>query len=291
MSFKGTFTALITPFEKNGDIDFDNLKKLVERQILAGIDGVVPVGTTGESPTLNTSEHLKVIQEVVKIVNKRCQVIAGTGANSTAEAVELTLAAKSFGVDGTLQVTPYYNKPNDEGLIRHFSKIADIGVPVVLYNVPGRTSKEISLDVIKELSKHKNIVSIKEASGTVENVKKIKDNCTLEVLSGDDILAVPMIKEGAQGVISVASNAIPKSLIKMINKALEGDFIESEKIHNFYKKFFDDLFIDTNPIPIKSALSFMQLAKEIFRLPLCSMPYEKKEILFQTMKKTGVLDG
>ena len=290
MSFKGTYTALITPFDKNGNIDFNCLNVLVESQIKAGVDGIVPVGTTGESPTLNTSEHLKVISEVVKITNGRCKIIAGTGANSTAEAIELTQSAKSFGIDGTLQVTPYYNKPNDMGLIHHFSKIADIGVPVVLYNVPGRTSKEIPLSVIKELSEHENIISIKEASGSVKNVEKLKEQCSIEILSGDDVLAVPMIKSGAQGVISVASNIIPSVICKMINFALDGNFSSSEEIHNTYEELFNNLFIDTNPIPIKTAASYLELTNEIFRLPLCSMSDDKRKILIDTMKKTGVID-
>ena len=165
MHFKGTYTALITPFYRDESVDFDALEQLVERQIEAGVEGIVPVGTTGESPTLRPDEHLKVIERVVHVSAGRCKVIAGTGANSTVEAVELTLAAKAFGVDGTLQVTPYYNKPNDEGLIRHFSAVADLGVPVVLYNVPGRTSREIPISVVAELAQHPHVVSVKEAAG------------------------------------------------------------------------------------------------------------------------------
>ena len=289
MNFSGTYTALITPFKPDGSIDYDVLRNLIERQIEANISGLVPVGTTGESPTLRTSEHLKVIEEVVRIVKGRCKVIAGTGANSTSEAIELTMAAKSFGIDGTLQVTPYYNKPNDEGLIKHFSKIADINVPVILYNVPGRTSCEIPISVIKELSNHPNIVSIKEASGSIERVKDIKNICSLDILSGDDILAVPMIRAGACGVISVASNIIPLEVIKMVSAALKGNDDEAIEIHQIYKKLFNDLFIDTNPIPVKYASSLIGLSQECYRLPLCQMNDERKNILFNTMKDLGVL--
>ena len=222
MHFKGTYTALITPFYRDESVDFDALEQLVERQIEAGVEGIVPVGTTGESPTLRPDEHLKVIERVVHVSAGRCKVIAGTGANSTVEAVELTLAAKAFGVDGTLQVTPYYNKPNDEGLIRHFSAVADLGVPVVLYNVPGRTSREIPISVVAELAQHPHVVSVKEAAGSVERVREILNVCSLEVLSGDDVLAVPMIEAGACGVISVASNVIPSEVGEMIRIALTG---------------------------------------------------------------------
>ena len=220
MHFKGTYTALITPFYRNESVDFDALEQLVEQQIEAGVEGIVPVGTTGESPTLRPDEHLKVIERVVHVSAGRCKVIAGTGANSTVEAVELTLAAKAFGVDGTLQVTPYYNKPNDEGLIRHFSAIADLGIPVVLYNVPGRTSREIPISVVAELAQHPHVVSVKEAAGSVKRVSEILSVCSLDVLSGDDVLAVPMIEAGACGVISVASNVIPSEVGEMIRNCL-----------------------------------------------------------------------
>ncbi len=288
-NFKGTYTALITPFRIDGSIDFEILTNLIEMQIAGGVDGLVPVGTTGESPTLRTEEHIKVIEHVVRVSDGRCQIIAGTGANSTAEAVELTLAAKSFGVDGTLQVTPYYNKPNNHGLISHFSKVADIGLPVVLYNVPGRTSCEISIPIVAELSKHPNIVSIKEASGSIDRVQLIKEVCELSILSGDDILAVPMIESGACGVISVASNIIPSEICSMISAALDQNIELSYRIHDKYSSLFEHLFIDTNPIPVKAASALLGYIKEIYRLPLCSMTKEKRDILCETLNKTGVL--
>ena len=262
---------------------------MVERQIEVGVEGIVPVGTTGESPTLRPDEHLKVIERVVRVSAGRCKVIAGTGANSTAEAVELTLAAKAFGVDGTLQVTPYYNKPNDEGLICHFSAVADLGVPVVLYNVPGRTSREIPISVVAELAQHPHVVSVKEAAGSVERVSEILNVCSLEVLSGDDVLAVPMIEAGACGVISVASNVIPRQLSEMIRTALAGKMDEARVIHQQWAPLFDDLFIDTNPIPVKAAAAMLGMADEVYRLPLCPMQSALRDQLQQTMIKLGML--
>jgi 4-hydroxy-tetrahydrodipicolinate synthase len=289
MHFEGTYTALITPFYRDQSVDFDALEQLVERQIEAGVEGIVPVGTTGESPTLRPDEHLKVIERVVRVSAGRCKVIAGTGANSTAEAVELTLAAKAFGVDGTLQVTPYYNKPNDEGLLRHFSAVADLGVPVVLYNVPGRTSREIPISVVAELAQHPHVVSVKEAAGSVERVREILNVCSLEVLSGDDVLAVPMIEAGACGVISVASNVIPRELGAMIRTALAGKMDEARMIHQQWAVLFDDLFIDTNPIPVKAAAAMLGMVDEVYRLPLCPMQSVLRDQLQQTMMKLGML--
>ena len=289
MQFKGTYTALITPFYRDESVDFDALEQLVERQIEAGVEGIVPVGTTGESPTLRPDEHLKVIERVVHVSAGRCKVIAGTGANSTVEAVELTLAAKAFGVDGTLQVTPYYNKPNDEGLIRHFSAVADLGVPVVLYNVPGRTSREIPISVVAELAQHPHVVSVKEAAGSVDRVSEILNVCSLEVLSGDDVLAVPMIEAGACGVISVASNVIPSEVGEMIRIALAGKMEQAQMIHQQWKPLFDDLFIDTNPIPVKAAAAMLSMVDEVYRLPLCPMLPELRDQLQQTMTKLGML--
>ena len=290
MHFKGTYTALITPFYRDESVDFDALEQLVERQIEAGVEGIVPVGTTGESPTLRPDEHLKVIERVVHVSAGRCKVIAGTGANSTVEAVELTLASKAFGVDGTLQVTPYYNKPNDEGLIRHFSAVADLGVPVVLYNVPGRTSREIPISVVAELAQHPHVVSVKEAAGSVERVREILNVCSLEVLSGDDVLAVPMIEAGACGVISVASNVIPSEVGEMIRIALTGKMDQARMIHQKWERLFDDLFIDTNPIPVKAAAAMLGMVDEVYRLPLCPMLPELRDQLQQTMSKLGMLE-
>lgn len=289
MYFSGVYTALVTPFSARGSVDFQKLGELVEFNIAGGVAGIVPVGTTGESPTLNAKEHLDVIRVVTEKAAGRCKIIAGTGANSTAEAIELTEAAKAFGVDGTLQVTPYYNKPNNMGLIRHFSAVADLGVPVVLYNVPGRTAREIPLEVVEELAKHPNIVSIKEAAGSVARVTEIKKRCDIEVLSGDDSLALPMIREGALGVISVASNIIPAEVVALVQAALNGDFKQAQALHNRYAKTFDDLFIDTNPIPIKAAMAMKGMIEEVYRLPMCSTTDGKKAALRTTLEAVGIL--
>ncbi len=289
MFFRGVYTALVTPFATDGSVDFQKLEELVEFNIVGGVDGIVPVGTTGESPTLRTDEHLKVIQMVAEKAAGRCKIMAGTGANSTAEAVELTEAAKAFGVDGTLQVTPYYNKPNNSGLIQHFSAVADLGLPVVLYNVPGRSAKEIPLEVVAELAQHEHVVSVKEAAGSVERVTAIKSLCDIEVISGDDVLALPMIKEGACGVISVASNIIPAEVVALIRAALAGNYETAQSLHDKYAQLFDDLFIDTNPIPVKAAMAMMGMLEETYRLPMCSMEEEKKIVLRRTLESAGIL--
>lgn len=289
MYFSGVYTALVTPFAADQSVDFGKLAELVDLQVAAGVDGIVPVGTTGESPTLRTDEHLEVIRVVTETAAGRCRIMAGTGANSTAEAIELTEAVKAFGVDGTLQVTPYYNKPNNAGLIQHFSAVADIGIPVVLYNVPGRSAREIPLEVVAELAQHPNIVSVKEAAGSVERVIEIKKLCDLEVMSGDDSLALPMIKEGACGVISVASNIIPAEMVALVAAAMSGDYETAQGLHDKYAQVFDDLFIDTNPIPIKAAMAMKGIIKEIYRLPMCSTTDENKAVLRATLENAGVL--
>ncbi len=286
---QGAHTAIVTPFNKNGSVDYIRYRKLIEFQIENGIDGIVPVGTTGESPTLNNEEHMKVIEETVKAVNGRVLVIAGTGANSTAEAVELTKQAKKLGVDATLQVTPYYNKPNQEGLYRHFSTVADIGLPVVLYNVPGRTAREIAIETVARLANHPNVVAVKEAGGKVERVKQTLDVCDLEVLSGDDALTLPMMRDGAIGVISVVSNVVPDAVASLVHAALEGNWKAAQALHDRYVKLFDTMFIDTNPIPVKAALAMLGKIKEVYRLPLCEMSEADKESLRKVMVANGLL--
>ena len=289
MYFSGVYTALVTPFAVDGSVDFQKLEELIEFNIAGGVAGIVAVGTTGESPTLRTEEHLQVIKAVTEAAAGRCRIMAGTGANSTAEAIDLTEAVKAFGVDGSLQVTPYYNKPNNAGLIQHFSAVADIGIPVVLYNVPGRSAIEIPLEVVAELSQHEHIVSVKEAAGSVERVTAIKGLCDIEIISGDDSLALPMIKEGACGVISVASNIIPDEVVALIRAALGGDYGTAQTLHDKYAQLFDDLFIDTNPIPIKAAMAMKGMLEEIYRLPMCSTTDENKTVLRASLENVGVL--
>lgn len=288
MDLLGTYTAIVTPFA-NGKVDYDTLSKLVHMQVEAEIDGIVPVGTTGESPTLTIDEHLKVIETVVKAAAGRCSIIAGTGANSTAEAVHLTALAKKVGVDATLQVTPYYNKPTQEGLYRHFSAVADeCGLPVVLYNVPGRSATAISIETIARLNSNPNIIAVKEAGGSVERVSAILAACNITVISGDDSLTLPMMAVGAKGVISVATNLIPKQVKQMVDSFLSGNFTEAMKIHNELYPFFRDIFVETNPIPIKAAMAYKALIKEEYRLPLCPIADGNMEILKRTIQKLGI---
>jgi 4-hydroxy-tetrahydrodipicolinate synthase len=286
---QGAHTAIVTPFNKNGSVDYIRYRELIEFQIENGIDGIVPVGTTGASPTLNNEEHMQVVEETVKAVHGRALVIAGTGANSTAEAVELTTLARELGVDATLQVTPYYNKPNQEGLYRHFSTVADIGLPVVLYNVPGRTAREIAIETVARLATHPNVVAVKEAGGKVERVRQTLDVCDLEILSGDDALALPMMRDGAIGVISVASNVVPGVVASLIHAALEGRWDAAQALHDQYVNLFNAMFIDTNPIPVKAALSMMGKIEEVYRLPLCEMSPADKDTLRKVMESSGCL--
>lgn len=286
---KGVHTAIVTPFDRNGEVDYGKYAELIEFQIQNGVSGIVPVGTTGESPTINVDEHHKVVDTAVKTVNGRVKVIAGTGGNSTDEAIELTQRALDAGADATLQVTPYYNKPSQEGLIKHFTAVADIGLPVVLYNVPGRTCCEIAIDTIVELAGHPNIAAVKEAGGSVDRVSHITRRCDLAVLSGDDTLTFPMMAVGAQGVISVASNIAPRQISEMVAKALASEWDEAAAMHRRLHKLFCDIFIETNPVPIKAALAMMGKIEEIYRLPLCPMSDEKKAVLAETMKELGLL--
>jgi 4-hydroxy-tetrahydrodipicolinate synthase len=280
---QGAHTAIVTPFNNDGSVDFGKYRELIDGQIENGIDGIVPVGTTGESPTLNTAEHLNVIEQTMDAVHGRAKVIAGTGANSTSEAVELTREAKAFGIDATLQVTPYYNKPNQEGLYRHFSMVADLGVPVVLYNVPGRSSCEIAIETVARLAGHEMVVAVKEAGGDVSRVKQTLDACSIEVLSGDDGLALPMMRDGAVGLISVASNVVPGVVASMVHTALEGHWDAAQLLHDRYVGLFNAMFFDTNPIPVKAALAMMGQIEEVYRLPLCSMENTLKEDLREVL--------
>ena len=290
MKISGTITALVTPFAKDGSVDYGALKAIVEEQTAAGIEGICSVGTTGESPTLSHEEHHKVIEKTIEFAAGKCKIVAGTGANSTSEAISLTKAAiAAGGSDACLQVTPYYNTPNAEGLYRHFMTVADLGLPVVLYNVPGRSGREIPLDVVVRLAKHPNIVAIKEAAGSVERVSAIKNLIPdFTVLSGDDSLALPMISVGAEGVISVASNIIPKEMGDMIRLALAGRFVEARAYHAKYYQLFHDLFIDVNPVMVKEALWLTGQCERVFRLPLCETDDAKLAQIKKTLEGLGV---
>ena len=291
LELKGTITAMVTPFNKDGGVDYGALRAFVDWQSENGVEGLVPVGTSGESPTLDHTEHLKVIEETISQNAGRMKIIAGTGANSTAEAVALTKAVIDMGgADATLQVTPYYNKPNAEGMYMHFKTIADLGLPVVLYNVPGRSGREIPLDVVAHLSEHPQIAAIKEAAGSVERVSAIRNRCGLTVLSGDDSLALPMISVGAKGVISVASNIIPREMSDFIRTALSNDMATARDMHARFYNLFHDLFIDTNPIMAKEALVMMGRIGPGFRLPLCETTEANREQLKRTLSALGLLN-
>ena len=288
--FTGTYTALVTPFNRDGSVDDGKLRALVEWQIAEGVDGVVPVGTTGESPTLEYDEHHRVIGEVAQAAAGRIKVIAGTGANSTAEALMLTREALAQGVDATLQVCPYYNKPSQEGLYRHFSTVADLGLPVVLYNIPGRSGREIAVETVARLAGHGKIVAIKEAGGSVERVSAILDACDLTVLSGDDMLTLPMMSVGAQGVVSVASNLAPRLVGDLVRAATRGDLAAAGCLHARLYHLFRDLFIDTNPVPVKCAMAMTGRIEEVYRLPLCETSDKVRQQLRQTLRELQLID-
>jgi 4-hydroxy-tetrahydrodipicolinate synthase len=290
-SFHGTFTALVTPF-RNDKIDEEAFVKLLEKQVAGGVSGVVPVGTTGESPTLSTEEHLQVIERTVSVVNKRTLVIAGTGSNSTVEAVHLTQEAEKAGADAVLLVAPYYNKPSQAGLIAHFSKVADSTcLPIILYSIPGRCGIEISVPTVAKLAETKsNIVAIKEAGGSAERVNQLRQAVpdSFTILSGDDGLTLPFMSLGAKGVISVASNLFPAEIVSMVNAALAGDFVKAEALHRKYAGLFRDLFIEPNPVPIKTALAKAGLMTEEVRLPLVAMQPATRQRLEKTLAAFGI---
>jgi 4-hydroxy-tetrahydrodipicolinate synthase len=285
--FRGTFTALVTPF-RNGDVDFAAFEKLVEAQIAAGITGLVAVGTTGESPTLTHEEKEKVIQRAVKIANGRCKLLAGTGTNSTRDAIEATKFAEKAGVDGALLVAPYYNKPSQEGLFRHFEAIADkTSLPIMLYNIPGRCSVDIGPDTVVRLAEScRNIVSIKEASGSVERVGELRRRLPKEftILSGDDSLTLPFIAVGAVGVVSVASNLFPAEICALVRACESGDFKSAENLHRKMFSLFKDLFIEPNPVPAKTALAWRGAMSAEVRLPLCEMTEANQTRLRKTLE-------
>jgi len=290
--FSGTYTALVTPF-RNDQVDEAAFEALIEGQIAAGIDGIVPVGTTGESPTLDHEEHRRVIRRAVEIAKGRCQVIGGTGSNSTAEAVAMTVEAEQDGATGVLQVAPYYNKPSQEGLYRHFAKVAAATkLPIMLYSIPGRCGIEIAIETVKRLADDfSNIVALKEAGGTVERISALRQALpdSFDLLSGDDSLTVPFIAAGARGVVSVASNLIPKEVGDLVRTALAGKAAEALKEHERLYPLFKDLFIEPNPVPAKYALSLLGHMTPDVRLPLCEMGEASKARLTATLRKLGII--
>lgn len=290
--FQGTYTALVTPFDRSGAVDELRLRALVERQIKAGVDGLVPVGTTGESPTLSHEEHRRVIEIVIATARGRCKVLAGTGSNSTDEAISLTRHAASAGADGCLLVAPYYNKPTQAGLVAHFLAIAEaVNIPLVLYNIPGRCGVDISAETVVQLSRNRRIVGIKEASGSTDRISQLREACGkgFSIFSGDDSLTLPMMAVGADGVVSVASNLVARDVVQMVRLAARGQFKKAQQVHARLFPLFKDLFIETNPVPIKAAMAMAGLLEENYRLPLCPMSSAHRAQLRRTLRQLKVI--
>ncbi len=288
--FSGSMTALVTPFH-DGQVDYKTLDELVDFHLASGTDGLVPVGTTGESPTLSHEEHKKVIERVVRAVDGAIPVIAGTGSNSTAEAIELTAFARKVGADGSLQVAPYYNKPMQEGFYLHFKAIAEeVHIPLVLYNIPGRCGGSgLTAETVVRLSEVENIVAIKEATGSMDMASEIAMRCDITILSGDDSLTLPLASVGAKGVISVVANIVPADVKAMTDLILEGDLVSARKWH---RKLFvlskSLLSMATNPIPIKAAMAMLKMIREEVRLPLTPLADDKRDELEKILTGYGL---
>ncbi len=291
MKFQGLYTAIITPFKSNAkEIDFDAYKKLIEKQIQAGVQGVIPCGTTGESPTLTHDEHKELVAKTVEFVKGRIQVIAGAGSNSTKEAIELSIDACKDGVDALMLVSPYYNKPTQEGLKQHFLAIAnEVTVPIMIYNIKSRTGVNVEVETMKELSEHKMIQAIKEASGDPVQMIKMQKSCgeKLSLLCGDDNITPAFMGLGGRGVVSVASNIYPKRMLRFLDLYLKGDFTSANFLFYEFVDFMNALFWETNPIPVKAVAAHLNLCSEDIRLPLTKMNFELKQKLIQIMKVLG----
>ena len=289
--FEGTYTALVSPF-RNGQVDVKAFEALIERQVAAGIEGVIPVGTTGESPTLNMQEHLRVIELAVQFARKRTKVIAGTGSNSTAEAIELSTGAQKAKADALLLVAPYYNKPSPEGMYQHFRAIAkSVDLPIMLYSVPGRCGVEITVETVARLAKDcPTIRAIKEAGGKPERVDAIRQvvPAGFEILSGDDGMTVEFMKRSAVGVVSVASNLIPAEVKALVDAAARKDWKKADELHQKYAGVFRDLFIESNPGPVKAAMAAKGWLADELRLPLVPITEASREQLFHTLKEAGL---
>ncbi len=289
--FEGSIVAIVTPF-KGGKIDEKALGDLIEWHIKSGTNAIVPCGTTGESATLEYEEHYRVIEVTIKAVNKRVPVIAGTGANSTDETIMITKKAKKLGADGALLVSPYYNKPTQEGLYRHYKAVAEaVSMPIVLYNVPGRTAVNILPPTVARLSEVKNIVAIKEATGDMKQVSEVIRLCgdKMTIISGDDFTTLPLMALGGKGVISVTANVAPREVSEMCRLWKEGKYDEARALHYRLEPLNSAMFIETNPIPAKTSLAIMGKIKEEFRLPLCEMSAANKEKLRNTLKDFGLI--
>jgi len=289
--FKGSMVAIVTPF-KSGKVDEKALGDLIEFQIKNGTDVIVPCGTTGESATLSHEEHHRVVEFTVKTVNKRVPVVAGAGSNSTSETIDLVNYAKKAGADGVLLITPYYNKPTQEGLFLHFKKVTEtVDIPVILYNVPGRTSVNMLPSTVARLRAIKNIVGIKEATGDLKQISELIRLCgrDFDVISGDDFTTLPMLAIGGVGAISVTTNIVPGDAAAMFDNFFAGKMEEALKYHYKMEPLHSLMFIETNPIPVKTSLALMGRIAEEFRLPLCSMADANKEKLKKALKDYGLI--
>ncbi len=288
----GTYTALVTPM-RGGEVDERAFEQLIKAQIRAGVDGVVPVGTTGESPTLSFEEHLRVIDLTVRFARGRLKVVAGTGGNSTDEAIYLTAGAERAGADASLQVAPYYNKPTQEGLFQHFRAIAKATkLPLMLYSIPGRCGVEIGVETVQRLAREcPTVVAIKEAGGNVDRVSQLRAalGAKFTILSGDDALTLPFVAVGAQGVVSVASNVVPREVVRLVEAARLGRLAAARRLHDRLYPLFKDLFIETNPAPVKAALALMGRMEDEIRLPLVRVSDRSRELLRATLKGLGLL--
>lgn len=289
--FQGAFTAIVTPM-KGGLVDEDRLKSLIRYGMDGGVSGFVPCGTTGESPTLSHEEHNRVVELTVKEVAGQVKVIAGTGSNSTQEALALTRHAKKVGADGALMVTPYYNKPTQEGLYRHFKTVADaVDIPIVLYNIQGRTAVNIDNNTMERLSGVTNIVGVKEASGNITQMSEVLRRCGTEfhVLSGDDQMTFPLMALGGKGVISVVTNLVPDKMATMVGHMLKGELEKGRALHFELSELFSAMFLETNPIPVKAALALMGKIEMEYRLPLCQPSEATQQKLRGILENYGLL--
>lgn len=290
--FTGAGIAIITPFNPDGSINFERLGEMIDTQINSGTDAIIICGTTGEASTMSDEEHLECIKFAVKHTAGRVPVIAGTGSNDTKYAIELSKEAEAAGADGLLLVTPYYNKTTQKGLILHFNAIADaVNIPIILYNIPGRTGLNIDIPTIKELAKHRNIVAVKEASGNISYAAKLLAECgdVIDVYSGNDDIIVPMMSLGAKGVISVLSHVIPKETHMMAQYCLDNNFAEATKLQLEYMDLINSLFIEVNPIPVKSAMNMMGIDVGGCRMPLCEMTDDHKSVLRASLERHGLI--
>jgi 4-hydroxy-tetrahydrodipicolinate synthase len=291
--YSGTYTAIVTPF-RDGRVDEPALERLVENQVAGGVDGLVPVGTTGESPTVDFDEHLRIIELTVRFAAGRVKVIGGTGANSTREAIELTQQAADLGIDASLQVVPYYNRPTQEGLVQHYSAIAAATpLPILLYSVPGRSGVEIGVETARRLANAcPTIVGIKEAGGSADRVTQLRAACgpDFQIISGDDILTIPFMALGAIGVISVASNVVPGEVVRLVRAAAAGDYALARDLHYRLVPLFRALFLESNPAPCKAALSLLGAMSDEVRLPLVPVTAATREALRSALSGLGIFE-